>query len=92
MHKTLLRNRRESLGWSRGHVLDLMKDYGFSGSGHKILFIEDRRTKSQDEAFLRCLCKVLDLNFDDVARELEIVPEKIKKAYFEGKIQYEEGH
>jgi hypothetical protein len=34
----------------------------------------------------------LDLNFDDVARELEIVPEKIKKAYFEGKIQYEEGH
>jgi hypothetical protein len=56
MHKTLLRSRRESLGWSRGHVLDLMKNYGFSGSGHKILFIEV--LKNNHLKTIECLCRV----------------------------------
>jgi hypothetical protein len=91
--KSLLRRRREELGFARSDIVRLIEEQGYQDrcDPQKIMFLEDRRSKPRDENFLRCLCKVLTLSIDDVARDLEIVPEKIRQAYFEGKIQYEEG-
>jgi len=94
MQKSLLRKRREELGCTRSDIVRYMKEHGYKGKcdAQKIMFLEDRMSKPRDENFLRCLCNILTLSIDDVARDLEIVPEKIRHAYFEGKICYEEGH
>jgi hypothetical protein len=94
MQKSLLRKTREELGWTRASTAHLVKERGYKGKcdAQKIQFLEDKKSKPRDESFLRCLCDVLTLSIDDVARDLRIVPEKIRQAYFEDKIRYEEGH
>ena len=94
MQKSLLRKTREELGWTRARAANLVKERGYKGKcdAQKIQFLEDKKSKPRDESFLRCLCDVLTLSIDDVARDLKIVPEKVRNAYFEGKIHHEEGH
>lgn len=92
--KSLLRKKREDIGCTRARAAQLVKERGYKGKcdAQKIQFLEDKKSKPRDESFLRCLCDVLTLSIDDVARDLRIVPDKIRHAYFEGKIHHEEGH
>lgn len=94
--KPLVKKKREDLGLSRPQVMDKMRSIGYSSKVHhlnqKLLNLEERKAVPKDEVFLRCLSHALGLSIDDVARDLGFVPEKIKKAYLEGKIQYDEGN
>ncbi len=93
MASKLLRKAREKRGWSREHTSSFLRDFGGEDTVvQKIMLLEVKWKKPKEERFLRCLCDLFDLSIDDVAREIGFVPEKIKKAYFEGKIQYDEGN
>jgi ribosome-binding protein aMBF1 (putative translation factor) len=93
MASKLLRKARERKELSRERLADFFAEFGSQDTiVQKILNLETKSKKTKDERFLRCLCGFFKLSIDDVAREIGFVPEKIKKAYFEGKIQYDEGN